>query len=52
MNFEKTAKIRNRLTASKTVLEKLSEDKSVPKKLIRIALKDLGEVIKLLNSPI
>jgi len=44
----RTADIRNKLQSFFTILERLDEGKSVPKKLVSVAKKDLKELLKIL----
>ncbi len=44
----RTADIRNKLQSFFTILERLADRKSVPKKIVSVAKKDLKELLKIL----
>jgi len=50
MNIERTAVIRNKLQASKTVLEMLREGKVVSQETIKLALRNLNQAIRLFDK--
>ncbi len=49
-NRENIAEIRNKLQATKTVLELLLNDRQISKKVVQIALQTLNEGIEILND--
>lgn len=50
MNPEIIADIRNKLTAPKTALEKISKGEYVPKDFLELALIELSEISELLKK--
>ncbi len=47
---ETTAEIRNKLQVAVTVLESLSNDKKIPEDIIKKGVKDLQEVLNILDN--
>ena len=50
MDSERVAEIRNKLQASRTVLEMLLDGKTVSKEDIKLALSDLSNAVSLLGK--
>ena len=50
LNTEVVAEIRNKVTAAKTALERLSKGEDAPESFIKLALNELDRAVELLSE--